>query len=341
MSKLLQVIAGAANGGAELFFSRLAIALEESGQNQKVVIRKNREWSRYLRDGQVDTEEMAFGGTLDFLTALRLKRLVESYRPDIVFTWMNRATRKMFPGSFIHVARLGGYYKLKNYKNCDHLIGNTQKIVDYIIHEGWSPERAHYIPNFASERIGEPVQKSSFHTPQDAPLILALGRLHENKGFDVLLQALSHIPEGFLWLAGTGKQREMLEALASDLGVSDRVRFLGWHSDTCDLLATCDIFVCPSRHEPLGNVILEAWVQKKPVVATCCDGPKQIVGDGENGLLCEIDQPESLAAAITTVLSDANLASSIALAGHRTYESNYTKKIVVRQYKEFFESLLK
>ena len=80
MTRLLQVMAGAPNGGAELFFSRLAIALSEIKYSQKVVIRKNTERSRQLKENNVDVTEMPFGGALDFLTSYKLL----AHRDDVL-----------------------------------------------------------------------------------------------------------------------------------------------------------------------------------------------------------------------------------------------------------------
>ena len=126
-------MAGARHGGAEAFFTRLALALHRAGLEQEVVIRRDRERAETLRGGGLRPHELAFGGPLDLLTPLRLRLLARSYRPDLVLTWMNRATIRMPAGPWRHVARLGGYYDLKYYRRCDHLVGNTPDIVRHII----------------------------------------------------------------------------------------------------------------------------------------------------------------------------------------------------------------
>ena len=340
MTRLLQVMAGAPNGGAEVFFTRLAGALSEIGYPQKVVIRQNRDRYRQLQENGVDVTEMGFGGRFDFLTTRKLKKLALDYQPDIVLTWMTRATQKMPSGNFKHVARLGGYYDLEKYKKCDCLIGNTRAIVNYMTNQGWPSDRTIYIPNFVDERRGLPLERSTFDTPAGAPVILALGRLHENKGFDVLLEALSDLPDVFLWLAGEGPQKRFLTRMANNLKVSDRVRFLGWRLDAPNLLATADALICPSRHEPLGNVILEAWAQERPVIAAASDGPKELIQNGKNGFLCEIDNASNLADTIQKILSDSGLAKEIARDGAKTYKSNFSKNIVVGKYQDFFEKVV-
>ena len=92
--------------------------------------------------------------------------------------------------------------------------------------------------------------------------MLALGRLHHNKAFDVAIRALVDLPGAVLWIAGKGPERNALQMLANQLGVSKRIRWLGWRDDVAALFASADVLVCPSRIEPLGNVIIEAWAQR-------------------------------------------------------------------------------
>jgi len=338
--RVLQVMAGAEFGGAEAFFTRLVVALRRAGLHQRVVIRRNMNRSEILRQGGIEPVEFRFGGPLDILTRIGLKREVECFSPHIVMTWMNRASSMCPKGKFVHVARLGGYYDLKYYQQCNHLIGNTQDIVGYLSDKGWPAERAHYLPNFVSASIADPLPREDFFTPNDAPLLLALGRLHENKAFDVLLDALVRIPNAYLWLAGEGPKRAELEAQAEKLGVKPRVRFLGWRDDIEALLASCDVFVCPSRHEPLGNVVVEAWAQSKPVVAADSLGPGVLIDQNKNGVLVPINDSKALAYGIQQVLGDRNLYSTIARHGRVTYEERFTESTVVEQYLSFFESLV-
>src|SRR5262249_52949162 len=148
---------------------------------------------------------------------------IRDFQPRVVLTWMSRATQLCPRGDFVHVARLGGYYKLEHYRRCHHLIGNTRDIVAYLVREGWPAGRAHYLPNFVPSMQGAPVARSELDTPPEAPLALALGRLHANKGFDVLLEAVARVPLLHLWLAGDGPLRGALKAQAQRLGIAHRV----------------------------------------------------------------------------------------------------------------------
>jgi len=332
-------MAGAEFGGAEAFFVRLAIALQRTGLDQKVVIRQNPARAEMLRRGEIEPIELPFGGRMDFSTSRSLKREIKAFEPDIVLTWMNRATSMCPKGDFVHAARLGGYYDLKYYANCDHLIGNTQDIVEYLVEHDWPKEKAHYLPNFVFDEDAEPLSRRDFYTPNDVPLIVALGRLHENKAFDVLLSALARVPNAYLWLAGEGPLKEELQKQAEVLGIKPRVRFLGWRDDTAALLQTADLFVCPSRHEPLGNVVIEAWAQGLPVVAADSMGPGTLIENMESGVLVPVDDEILMARAIRGVLDDEDLSRHIAEQGYKTYQENFTEARVVEQYLEFFEKV--
>lgn len=339
MLRVLQTMAGTDYGGAEAFFTRLVVALARAGLDQHAVIRRHESRADCLRRAGVSVTEVRFGGPLDLRSKSVLGREISRYKPHVVLSWMNRATRACPPGDYIHCARLGGYYKIKNYRRCRHLIGNTRGIVDYLVEQGWPADRSHYLPNFVSGHRASAVLRATFDTPEEAPLLFALGRLHENKAFDVLIDALSELPEAYLWLAGSGPLADDLAAQAVRRGVSQRLRMIGWRDDVAGLFAAADVFICPSRHEPLGNVVIEAWAQGVPVVATATDGPAALIDHGVNGHLTAVDDAAALAKAIGQLLGDRAMRIRLSQAGHAAYEANYSEELVVRRYLEFFEKV--
>ncbi len=336
--RILQAMAGAKHGGAETYFMKLIPALQRAGVQQLVVIRKDKDRAAALRSSGIEPVEVPFGGALDFITPYVFKREIRGFKPHVVMTWMNRATRFCPKGDFVHVGRLGGYYDLKYYQDCDHLIANTEDIRDYLIVEGWPEEKAHYLPNFAEARHAAPVSRSAHFTPDMGYVVLALGRLHPNKAFDVLLKAMVYVPDAYLWLAGDGPLKGHLEDLAEKIGIKPRVRFLGWREDVPALMAACDVFVCPSRHEPLGNVILEAWAQGVPVVAADSIGPGRLIRHLETGLLVPVDDEDGLSRAIRYLLEEDEVRARIAQGGRAAFEAEYTEAIVIRRYIDFFEA---
>ena len=344
--KLMQTMAGGAVGGAEEFFVRLTIAFHERGIAQTVIARPNDTRGPRLAEAGIDVIELPFGGFFDRKTVPALAAEIDRTEPDVVLSWMNRASdlagravRKANLSPLL-IGRQGGYYDLKYYAGCDHLIGNTPDIVRYLVGERWPQDRAHYVPNFVSAVPGTPLPRSQFNIPDGAPLMLAAGRLHRNKAFDVLLTAMKRTEDVYLLLAGDGVDAKALEGLAHKLGVADRVRFLGWRTDIPDLMATADMLVCPSRIEPLGNVVIEAWARNLPVVTTAAQGPGWLIEDGIDGLLTPVDDADLLGEAIARLVSDVQLAPRLVAAGRRRFEADFTEDAVVAKFLGLFERVL-
>ncbi|MEE2997856.1 MAG: glycosyltransferase [Pseudomonadota bacterium] len=343
--KIMQTMAGGTVGGAEEFFVRLAAAFASRRVDQSIIVRPNGTRSPRLREVGVDPVELRFGGPLDFRTVPSLALEIDRVQPDIVLSWMNRASaltgkaRLRARAKPVQIGRQGGYYDLKYYRYCDHLIGNTPDIVKHMVDNGWPMDRAHYVPNFVRADPGVVLPRSLFDVPSDTPLMLAAGRLHRNKAFDILLQAMKYVDGVHLLLAGDGPDARALEALAHKLGVARRVRFLGWRTDIADLMKTVDFLVCPSRIEPLGNVVIEAWARHLPVVAAASEGPSWLITEGKDGLLSPIGDYRALASAISRVAVDRDLPAQLAAAGHKRFKAEFTEAAVVSQFLALFEKV--
>ncbi len=198
-----------------------------------------------------------------------------------------------------------------------------------------------HIPNFADETPVEPLPRDSFDTPADVPLLLAAGRLHVNKGFDTLLRALVNVPDAVLWLAGSGPEEQALKSLCSELGLNKRVRFLGWRNDVTALMRSVDAFICPSRHEGLGSIVMESFAHRCPIIATRSQGPGEVIDNEYSGLLIEIDNARELAEAISRVLADGNLKIQLVDNAAAVYASTYSRKVVTQAYLDFYQRIAK
>jgi glycosyltransferase involved in cell wall biosynthesis len=333
-------MAGAAEGGAELFFERLCIALHREGETVLPAIRPNPARDATLRAAGLDPAGFAFGPPLDLLTRPRLRAALRRFAPEVAVFWMNRANQHAPAGDWVSVGRLGGYYDLKYYRGRDHLIGNTRGIVSWLRRAGWPAERTHYLPNFVADFAAEPqADRAALGVPRHEKLLLGLGRLHTDKGFDTLIRALPRIPHTTLALAGAGPEQDALRDLARREGVAGRVRFLGWRQDAGRLLKAADVFVCASRIEPLGNMVLEAWSASCPVVAVAAAGPAELIRDGGDGKLVPHEDPAALATAIAAVLEDAPLATALAQAGRARFESEFAASPVLAAWRAFLNGV--
>jgi glycosyltransferase involved in cell wall biosynthesis len=155
---------------------------------------------------------------------------------------------------------------------------------------------------------------------QDAPVIACAGNLILRKGHEVLLRALARCMEDTwtLRLAGEGCERARLERLASELGLSDRVEFLGELPPEAvpGFLASADLFVLPSFSEGRPNALLEAMATGLPVVASAIGGVTELVDDGRTGQLFPPGEDSALAAILRLLLHDAPTRARLGAAAH-------------------------
>ena len=343
--RVLHLMAGAKVGGAETFFSRLVIGLEKTDIDQRVILRSSTPREKMFKKSSVEFRTARFGGVLDFGTRRRLKQELESFSPDIVISWMNRPTKfiprnkKEKKRTFIHLGSPRGYYSHKYYRDCDHLVVTTKDLAKFYMNGSRLPEDVSIIPNFVPDFVSKPVPRNKYDTPEDVPLLLALGRLHVNKGFDLLLKAMQVLSHHFLWIGGEGPLESELKGMAKKFGVSQRVRFLGWVPDSGPLYSAADVFVCSSRHEPFGNIIIESWVHSTAIVAMASEGPGSIMEHGKTGLIVPNEDHAALAKAIEELNLNPQYREKLAVGGRNRYQEAYTEERVIGQYLDLFERL--
>jgi glycosyltransferase involved in cell wall biosynthesis len=339
---VLHVIAGAEVGGAETFAQDAIVALAGRGVRQRVIARPwRRAMARYAEAG------IPAGG-LNFsridrvlLAGRRIRGEAEAFRADLVHAWMSRAASfipKRMPCPVL--GWFGDLYDLKYFRTVDACVGVTPDIAAYLRGQGVPPERVFMVNTFGTMPAADPVQRASLDTPADALAVLVLSRMHAVKGIDTMLRALARVPGVYLWLAGEGPARGEYERLAQSLGLGERVRFLGWRDDRRALLEACDIVALPSRYEPFGTVIVEAWAMRRPLLATLADGARQYVTDGVTGITCPVEDVDALAAGLARLAADPGLRARLAAAGYAAYQAGFTREIVTDRLIACYESCI-
>lgn len=337
---VLHLLGTAGDGGAETYFLDLIRALKASGVDQAAAIRRHTGRAEALGKLDVPVHAFRFGGPFDIFSKGEIAGFGRRTGAKAMLAWMNRAARHTPKGPWRRIGRLGGYYNLKYYKGFDALVGNTEDIVRWVREQGWPADRVRHIPNFAAAPAeGDAADRAKLGTPQDAPLLLAMGRLHEAKAHDVSLRALVQIPEAFLWIAGVGPEEAKLKTLAQTLGVAGRVRFLGWRTDASALYRAADVCVFPSRYEPLGNVVIQAWAHGLAVVAAASQGPGALIRSGDDGLLVPVDDPDALAAGVRRVIDEPLLRIRFIQNGWDRVEGEFSPGAVVAQWRALFAEL--
>ena len=297
----LHIIGSRQLGGAESFYLRLVRAFNEGNDLKALpVIRPNSPLRQVLKSGE-EAFYVPMRNGWDLLSMFSIRRLVRRTGAEIIQSYMGRGSRlTRVPQNMpaVHVARLGGFYKIDGYyRHANAWVGNTRELCDYLVRQGLPASRVYHIGNFVEpaspllRRRERRNSDSSLEIPAEAVVLFSLGRFIDIKGFDDLLAAFAGLaPEVqgrplFLVIAGDGPLRQQLLNQARELGVEQRVRWAGWQSRPGPYFDLADIFVCPSSHETLGNVILEAWAHRLPVVSTSTPGGRELIVEGETGLL--------------------------------------------------------
>lgn len=185
-----------------------------------------------------------------------------------------------------------------------------------VIHNGISIADAQTAEPFTGESV-----RCEFGISMRTPIALAVGTVAPRKGYATLLGAISRttstFPDLVVLIAGAEipNHARALRALAADLGIEDRVRFLGPRQDVPRLLSAADIFVHSARQETFGRVIVEAMAAGRPVIATRSGGPEEIVLDGTTGFLVPVDSADEMARRMIILLGSPQLRSQMGQTG--------------------------
>ncbi|HET8814096.1 MAG TPA: glycosyltransferase [Solirubrobacterales bacterium] len=238
------------------------------------------------------------------------------------------------------------YWQLRTLaRRVDRYLAVSRDIAAELIERlGWPAEKIEVVYNAvdaarfeveAPPGLREPLGGSDTH-----PLVLTPARLDEQKGHAVLLEAIAGVADAHFLLAGEGPERERLESLAQELGIADRVRFLGRREDVPQLLAACDVFALPSLYEGSSLAVLEAMAAGIPIVSSAIGGTDELIEDGRSGLLVPPGDVEALAAALRRLLGDQELRRSLATHARERVEAGLTREQMAERVTEVYGDLL-
>lgn len=180
--------------------------------------------------------------------------------------------------------------------------------------------------------------KEKLDIPTDARIIVTISRLVKKNGIGDLIRSCALLSEKHhLVIVGKGKLESRLRACACKLGLNTRVHFVGevLHSELPQYLWSSDVFCRPSLSEGLGNSFLEAMAAGVPVVGTMVGGISDFLKHEENGLVCEVGNPESIAQQLETILNDQHRADQLRINGLMTVKS-YAWNTIAQNMKKLF-----
>jgi glycosyltransferase involved in cell wall biosynthesis len=247
----------------------------------------------------------------------------------------------------------GGQRALKRdeLRRADAVTAVTGAIVETLVRDyAIERSRVRVVPNGADlpdEAAEEPVAKrwrDRFLTTPFKPLWVVAGRLEEQKGHDLLFQALTGlVKQGLdftLVVAGEGSRRSWLEQQSLSLGLAPRVQFVGQIEDVGGLLAAADAVLLPSRWEGLPLILLEAMARARPVVATAVGGVVEVMEDGVTGTLVPPGDVPALAAALVELQRKADRAVRMGRTAAAIVREHYTWPAVVDGFESVYDEVV-
>jgi glycosyltransferase involved in cell wall biosynthesis len=215
---------------------------------------------------------------------------------------------------------------------------------------GWIPnERLQVIRNgidtagYQTDPAARQRVRAEVGTAPDAVVAAVLARVTEDKGQVETIEALASLasdyPKAELWIVGEGSLRPRLEDQARELGVTDRVKFLGFRTDIAAVFQAVDIVVQASHREGLGNTLLEAMASRKPILASSVGGIVDVVVPGETGELVPPYDSAAIARALGPLLADPELRERYGEAGWRRVQEQFRLERETADWCRLFEEL--
>ena len=331
--RIMNVLANDKDGGAETFYMRFGASMHKRGVEQLMVLAPHRGRQAYFEEHNTPYVCIDFNCARGLWGKWRLRQEIYRFKPDIIIAWLKPAAR-LLPRRCraIKIGRVGGYYKGKNYRYCDYIVANSIPLKNFMKNQGFKD--AAYIANFVT--VG-----SALTTPptRRRPTLFFHGRLHPQKGLDVLIDALPHI-EADVQIAGAGALEAELRQRAVTNRVAEKIEFLGWQKDTWSQLSNAHVYVFPSRYEGTSNSLLEAMACGKPIVTTNAESVSWFLTHGENALLVDVDDAQQLAQAVNRLIADPMLARQLGENARQLYQERFNEHVICGQWLEFCEIAL-
>lgn len=353
-------------GGAERCLTELAIGLKARGDtvrvasigslpggNRATLVQRLREAGIEVDSARCDSSRRALG-------AYRwLYRWFQDGRPDVVQTmlfhanvlgtWAARAAGVPRCVGGLRVAekiRWRLMVERQAARRMDSLVC-VSRSVEHFAHQvlGRHLPPTHVIGNAIDcdgiDRI-TPVDWAEFGWPGDARVLLFVGRLHHQKGLDILMQAIQPLfgaegdPRAIrCLLVGDGPQRQQLAAVASQLG-PHRLQLAGWRADSLALIKACHLLVLPSRYEGMPNVILEAMAAGKAVAACDVEGVRELLGGGADAQTCPPGDTAALRALIQRLWNDAAATRTLGQQNRNRARQHHQIDSLVDRYRSIY-----
>lgn len=305
--KILYVITGLGQGGAERVVCDLANKMFEKGHEVKIAYLTGDVLTRPKYD-DIELININMKSTMSLPSAfLKLSKVIKVYNPNVVHSHMvhanliTRLTRLVLPIekliSTAHNSNEGGVVRMIGYRSTHHLSNITTNVSKDAV---TSFENMKAVPKNGMKVIYNGIDLDKFrynpkskiyimeklNIDKNCQIILVVGRFNEQKDYPNLLHAISLLKQRSIYpfkllIVGDGELRELIEQLIDSLGLQEDVILLGRRDDIPNLMSAADLFVLSSKYEGFGLVVAEAMACECLVVATDCGGVAEVLNNPE------------------------------------------------------------
>jgi hypothetical protein len=345
--KILHLTSSAVHGAAEQQFERLLGALQGKDVMQFVLLGNQSARGERIRALGVETRQIDFPGRFRFFDRRTINGEIKRFEPDIIMSWSPEMGELVQTGGPTHLGYAARDTDPALLASCDHLLVPSRVRADKLLGSGWSEGRVHVVPPLtgadavaAGKQVAtKTVDRKGLYTPTTTTMALTAADFDHDSGIDTLIKAIARLSGYYLWIAGDGPRRTVLEEYAHELGVKPRVRFLGWQNDLRPYLAVSDMFVAPGPQDDTGEFVLEAWEAGVPVIAADSLGPGLLIKQRENGVLVPVGDAINMAEAIKWLSRDPAVAKGLGKAGAAAFAESWPLGTVLPQYMALFEKL--
>ncbi len=367
MARILFVSTSTTLGGAEKTLYSLATLLDPKRHPIAGVVslKPEGEYARRLRAQGAHVQSLDLKSAPGPGAALKLARIVELTRPDVVHALMyqaiqlSRAAKSLSRAKFNLVSSPRVNYRSRSWptllvdralKNRDDLlIAECEASRGFLIKKlGYAPGKVVVIRNgvdvagWPMSKVDRQNRRLELRLGAGDALIGAVGRLDRQKGFATLIRAMSLLKDIPVKCAilGEGPERPRLEHLIRHHALEKSVWLIGEKTDIPTWLSAFDVYCLPSLWEGLPNALLEAMALGLPVVASNVDGVPEAVTDGKDGALVPPDKPAALARVLRALAADPARRAALGAAAQATVAERFTIRRMLGEYEKTYDAVL-
>jgi glycosyltransferase involved in cell wall biosynthesis len=332
---ILNCMLGSDYGGLEKLFLDEIEMLPLANLPARGLVCRGSKLANYARDRHLAFDEIWVWSDWDPISVARARSIVRRHAPQIVICVGRRAHRLLGRAIGTTIPIVPMVQKRRFDPDVPHagVMVAAEHRRRSLIEDGVRPKDIIVIPN--AVRLPAQPNKDYGLSAGQPVRIAALGRLHEKKGFGVLIQAIGslnrHGIDCSCVIAGEGPERRKLEGAIRDESVAAKVTLPGWTNDVADFLSGADLFVLPSFQEDFPLAVLDAMASGMPIVSSAIDGPKDFLVDTQTALLVPPDDPAALANALRRLIEDGALRERLGRNARAAAEQNYSFEAVARQ----------